>query len=152
MKQTRDKEYLRLVISALVHRFGLGPVLRVLEALEPRKVRGARNSPSRAPRPGKRSLAGLTAEQRRLLVPFRQSLAERELLPSSEDLRRFAELAGLKELRGKDRRTLLSRLLAHLATLSPRFLEELLPRAATISERERREGYSVLTEKLVRGP
>ncbi|MFH1922936.1 MAG: hypothetical protein ABIP48_23985 [Planctomycetota bacterium] len=84
-----------------------------------------------------------------LLTRFLNQVRQKEVLPQAEDMRILAELAGLKSLAGKSRKALIPRLFAHLSTLQLEVLDDLIRQAPAISAQSRREGYSVLTDRLL---
>jgi len=88
-------------------------------------------------------------EKHRLLNEFLLRLRDREVLPESQDIRYFAQLVGLKDIRGRSRKDMIPPLMRFLAELPAERLRLDLRRADNISEQQRREGYSVLTDKLL---
>ncbi len=84
-----------------------------------------------------------------LLKSFFTCIDSGTILPEAEDIRRFVELLGIKQLPGKSRRDLIPKLANVLAELPLVRLEQLIAKAGDISENKRREGYSLLTDKLL---
>ncbi|MGD0679500.1 MAG: hypothetical protein ABSC94_29270 [Polyangiaceae bacterium] len=166
MKQRSPRdEYLDQALRALVAFVGLDAVKRALAALEAKSGGAARQGeparrshgserpepPTKAPLP--KVVADLeSSEPKRfeVLRPFFARVYDRELLRDSEDIRRFAELAGSKSLVGKSRRDLVAKLPPLLLVLPLDDLRALLAKAEGISGEERSQGYSILTEHLLR--
>jgi hypothetical protein len=88
-------------------------------------------------------------EKYRLLSKFLSDLKDRKTLPESQDIRHFAHLIGLKTIVGKSRRDLIPSLMRFLLEQSNDKLRSDLKNAGSISELQRREGYSILTDKLL---
>jgi len=86
----------------------------------------------------------------RLLSKFREDLIGRKVLPETQDIYQFAQLIGLKELKGKARRDMIPVLIDYLISLPMKRLRSQIKSASTISEVARRQGFSVLTDKLLR--
>lgn len=84
-----------------------------------------------------------------LLSEFLVRLRKRETLPESQDIRQFAELSGLRDINGKSRKEMIPTLMRFLVERDTERLRSDIKRADTISEQQRREGYSVLTDKLL---
>jgi hypothetical protein len=91
----------------------------------------------------------LDPEKHRLLHTFVEMLTSKRVLPESQDIRQFAQMIGLKEIRGKARRDMVAPLVRFLVQLPTAKLNNYLVRAEEISEQQRRKGFSVLTDKLV---
>lgn len=88
-------------------------------------------------------------EKYRLLSDFYTHLKDRRVLPESHDIRHFAQLIGLKAIGGKSRRDMIPRLMRFLLELPTERLRVDLETAANVSERQRQQGFSVLTDKLL---
>jgi hypothetical protein len=88
-------------------------------------------------------------EKHRLLSEFLVSLKDRKVLPESQDIRHFAQLVGLKDIQGKSRRDMIPTLMRFLLERATEKLRVDIRRADNISEQQRQEGYSVLTDKLL---
>lgn len=88
-------------------------------------------------------------EKHRLLSEFFIRLKDRETLPESQDIRQFAQLVGLKEIRGKSRKDMIPTLMRFLLDRDTEKLRSDIRRADSISEQQRQEGFSVLTDKLL---
>jgi hypothetical protein len=151
-------EYLNQTLRTLVAFFGFDAVKRTLTSIEAKN-----DTKQRSARPPKtivavrlpKLIADLEASDLprfELLKPFFSRLQKVELLPQAEDVRRFAALAGAKSLVGKSRKDLLPKLAPLLAPVPINELRLLLERAEGISEEERRQGFSVITEHLLREP
>jgi hypothetical protein len=85
----------------------------------------------------------------RLLSNFKSDLLQRKLLPETRDIYQFAQLVGIKELKGKSRREMIPSLMDYLVTLPIDQLRPAVKNAPTISEAVRQQGFSLLTDKLL---
>src|SRR5271166_5729358 len=85
-----------------------------------------------------------------LLSEFLSHLKDRTILPESQDIRYFAQLIGLKEIKGRSRKEMFATLLRFLISLPTERLRTDIQGADKISEQQRRRGFSVLTDKLLR--
>jgi hypothetical protein len=85
----------------------------------------------------------------RLLREFLGRLKDRQILPESQDIRHFAQLVGLKDIRGKSRRDMIPKLMRFLLEQPVERLRVDLQSAESISEQQRQRGFSVLTDKLI---
>jgi RNA polymerase-interacting CarD/CdnL/TRCF family regulator len=88
-------------------------------------------------------------EKYRLLKEFHARLQDRKTLPESQDIRQFAQLVGLKEIHGKSRKDMIPTLMRFLLERATDRLRTEIPRADDISEQQRQEGFSILTDKLL---
>jgi hypothetical protein len=70
-------------------------------------------------------------------------------LPDSQDIRFFAHIIGLKEISGKSRKDMIPKLMRFLFAQSTEQIKKNIERAATVSEQQRQQGFSVLTDKLL---
>jgi hypothetical protein len=86
----------------------------------------------------------------RLLSKFKADLNERKVLRESQDIYQFAQSIGLKGIKGWVRRDMISPLIDYLITLPLERLRPELKSATTISEDVRQQGFSLLTDKLLR--
>jgi hypothetical protein len=84
-----------------------------------------------------------------LLREFLHRLKDRRVLPESQDIRFFAQMIGLKEITGKSREEMLSKLMYFLVELPIEKLRTSIKGAADISEQQRNMGFSILTDKLL---
>jgi len=155
MKRTSRDEYLDVTLRALVAFFGIEAVTRAMadiegKVTEPRRPRS--DPPARITLP--RAVAELAKSDPRrfdLLRPFFEKIMSGELLPQSEDIRRFAEHLRVKELLpGRSRRDLVVKLTGPLVAMPLNELPALLKEADSIFEEQRRKGYSLLTDRLLR--
>ena len=90
-------------------------------------------------------------EKHRLLSEFYTRLKDRKILPDSQDIRHFALNIGLTEIRGKSRRDMIGALIRFLSEEPTQQLQIEIERAEGISEQNRRQGFSVLADKLMGG-
>lgn len=155
MKRMSRDEYLDQTLRALVAFFGVEAVKRGVAAIERSDDEPRRPASDRPPRGGlPKVVAGLAQsdpERFELLRPFFEKVAAGELLAQSEDVRWFAERLRIKEpLPGRSRRDLIPHLADWLIAVPLKELPVVLAEAGSISEAERRKGYSVLTDHLLR--
>jgi hypothetical protein len=88
-------------------------------------------------------------EKHRLLAEFLNDLKDRKVLPESQDVRHFAQIIGLKDISGKSRKDMIPTLMHFLMEQPIERLRIDLQRASNISEHQRQQGFSVLTDKLL---
>jgi len=72
-----------------------------------------------------------------------------EILPEAEDVRQLASVAGVKSLTGKSRRDLVRSLLRSLDAMSTEKVLAVLREAPYVTAAIRRNGFAVLTDKLL---
>ncbi|MDD4892249.1 MAG: hypothetical protein PHU85_20190 [Phycisphaerae bacterium] len=89
-------------------------------------------------------------EKHRLLTDFYRRLKSRVVLPESQDMRHFALMIGLKEISGKSREDMIPQLMRFLVDQPTDRLKDDVAGAANISEEQRQQGFSLLTDKLLR--
>ena len=85
-----------------------------------------------------------------LLREFYTHLRDRKVLAESQDIRLFAQLLGQKEIGGKSRKEMIPRLMRLLIDRPMDRLQIEIKHAENISEQQRQQGFSVLTDKLLR--
>jgi hypothetical protein len=90
-------------------------------------------------------------EKHRLLIRFFDDLRNRKVLIDSQDIRYFAQMIGIKEIRGKSRKDVIPKLMFFLLDLPTSTLRQTLRNANDISEQQRQKGFSVLADKLLKG-
>ena len=88
-------------------------------------------------------------EKYHLLNEFLSHLKRRAVLPESQDIRYFAQMVGLKEITGKSREDMVSKLIHFLVDQPIEKLRIGIKNAANISEQQRMMGFSILTDKLL---
>lgn len=149
-------EYVKQALRALVAFVGLDAVKTALADIEGAAARSTtRRSDRPAAVPLPKAIVDLQQndpERFAILRPFFERIGAGELLRQSEDVRRFAEELGVKQLSSKRRRDLVAQITPTLATFPIHELAALLHRAESISEEERVQGYSVLTDRILRRP
>jgi hypothetical protein len=162
MSERSKLSLLEEVVGLLVQHFGIDPVRAALTKVTNLAV-GTSQRPARRPptKPGHQAkpsitstleeLRGRDAEKYRLLTNFYAQMKERKVLPESEDIRQFAQNIGLKEIHGKSRKDLLPKLIRFLMDQPTERLQVHINSAPTVSEEQRQQGFSVLTDKLLRG-
>lgn len=160
MKNRPKPSLLEDALGLLVQHFG---VERVRSALAKVSVKGADELRDTKPKPiptqlrvsgetvshALESIQGAEPDKHRLLSDFHNLLNVRGSLPDPQDIRHFAQLIGLKRIEGKSRKEMIPTLMRFLLTLPTEQLRVDIQHAANISERERQQGFSVLTDKLL---
>lgn len=148
-------------IRLLVKFFGVERVQAALsKAVADRTVetpnRQSRRQPADPNRQAKSSITStleqirpLDGEKHRLLVDFYIQLKDRKILTESQDIRYFAQNIGLKEITGKSRKDMIPNLMRHLVEQPTSRLRSDIETASSISEQQRQQGFSVLTDKLM---
>lgn len=94
-------------------------------------------------------LRQMDKEKHRVLSDFYTQLKDKKVLPESQDIRHFAQLIGLKEIGGKSRKDMIPILMRFLVEQPTERLQVDIETAANISEQQRQQGFSVLTDKLL---
>lgn len=84
-----------------------------------------------------------------LLKTFYMNLKDATVLPESQDIRQFAQDIGLKEIAGKSRKDLIPKLMRFLSERATERLRSEINKAANVSEHQRQQGFSILTDKLL---
>lgn len=84
-----------------------------------------------------------------VLRDFYTALKDRRLLPEAQDIRHFAQAVGLKDIRGKSRKDMVPQLMRFLLAQPIEQLKIDVETAAGVSEQQRRQGFSVLADKLL---
>lgn len=80
---------------------------------------------------------------------FLDAVTRGEILPEAEDVRQLASVAGVKRLTGKSRRDLVRSLLRSLDAMTTDRILVVLREAPHVTAAIRREGFAVLTDKLL---
>lgn len=150
------------IVALLVKQFGSGPVRRALDKVADeddsgsRSRRRPRSASSRAANPpipaALAELRQVDEERHALLNAFYDRLRAKTVLPEPQDIRQFAQLVGLKEVRGKSRKDMITGLMRFLLNVPTERLRLDLEAANNVSEDERRKGFSVLTDRLLGEP
>ena len=91
-------------------------------------------------------------EKYRLLTAFFKRLKDKVVLPESQDIRQFAQIIGQKDIDGKSRKDMLPRLMCFLLEKPTERLKVDIEAAANVSEQQRKQGFSVLADKLLPKP
>lgn len=159
MSRTSKSLFLEEIIALLVNRFGAERVRTALSRVsvkdeedqpKPRKVSPSSRKPSHPPVIGAlEEIRESEPEKYRLLKEFLDHLKSRKVLPESQDIRHFAQLIGLKNIAGKSRKDMIPTLMRFLLEQPSERLRVELQSAETISEQQRQQGFSVLTDKLL---
>lgn len=154
------KSLLEDEVDLLVRHFGIQRVRAALAKADPEPCQNERQSPFRAASNRKQSphptidatldsIKWAEPAKYRLLKEFLARLRSREILPESEDIRLFAQVVGLKDIRGKSRKDLIPPLMRFLIERPIEVLEAEIQRAGDISQQQRSAGFSVLTDKIL---
>jgi hypothetical protein len=88
-------------------------------------------------------------EKYALLAEFYVHLKDGSVLPEPQDIRQFADLVGLKDIGGKARRYMVPKLVRFLIDQPIERLKSDIHKATDISEQQRQQGFSILTDKLL---
>jgi len=158
MKQSSDSDLLEALIKLLLRHFGRSEVEAALgQSRHPAGASGPKHEAGpRATNKTTTVVGALDAiresqpEKHRLLSEFYQGLNQRRVLPEAEDIRQFAQLIGIKGLRGKSRKDLLPGLMRFLLTLPQEAASSAVRRAEQINAEQRQQGFSVLADKLLK--
>jgi hypothetical protein len=162
MSRKSTSAYLENAVGVLVEHFGIGRVRSALAKVSNGMTAEPESHPRERPnKPGRQvvtSIATLLEELRQkdpekchLLTDFYARLRSRSVLPESQDLRHFAQLIGLKEIAGKSRNDMIPKLMRVLLERSNERLRRDIEAAANVSEQQRKQGFSVLTDKILSG-
>jgi len=163
MSRRSPSTYLEHTLELLVEHFGAGRVRSALAKVSNGTEVGPgpthqREMPKRREHEHPPSITE-TLEQLRhndlqkhqLLSGFHARLKDKAVLPESQDIRHFAQLIGLKAIDGKSRKDMIPRLMRALLQRSNERLQSDIDAAATISEQQRQQGFSILTDKILSG-
>jgi len=154
--------YLEQALGLLVEHFGIGPVRSAMSKVS--------NGAGRDPEPHPRDASKRPSQQTRqnvidaieqfrysdarkydLLSDFHARLKEKAVLPESQDIRHFSQLIGLKGIDGKSRKDMIARLMRALLERSSERLQIDFAAAPNVSEQQRKQGFSILTDKMLSG-
>ena len=147
-------------IGLLVKHFGIRPVRAAVAKFStegdeergtpPRKAVASGHKQSRPSIANDlESIRDSAPDKYRLLCDFLSRLRDRQVLPESQDIRHFAQLVGLKDIRGKSRADMIPKLMRFLLEQPVERLRIDIQGAANISEQQRQRGFSVLADKLI---
>lgn len=160
MSRSSKTAFLEEAIGLLVQHFGVGRVRGALAKIsgdDKKPQKPATRNVSHDRKPARPTVANALKliqrsdpEKHRLLSEFHDHLKDRKILPESQDMRQFAHLVGLKVMTGKSRKDMIPTLMHFLMELPSERLRSELRRADDISEQQRQQGFSVLTDKLLR--
>ena len=160
MNQKSTLSFLENAVGLLVQHFGVHRVRTALAKVSNGAVEAsegqARNRSSKPGHQANPSVASTLEQLRqkdgkkhRLLTDFYSHLKDRNVLPESQDIRHFAQLIGLKEIGGKSRKDMIPRLMRFLLEQPTERLQVDIKTAENVSEQQRQQGFSVLTDKLL---
>jgi hypothetical protein len=148
------------LVRLLVEHFGLDLVRASLARLS---IRARRTTPSSqgsaSAQPNRKrstivpdmleQLQHEDAAKHGLLAGFYDQVRDKTVLPEPQDIRYFAQVIGLKDISGRSRKEMVPKLMRFLLDQPVERLQIYLDKAPTISERHRRKGFEVITEKLL---
>lgn len=155
---TRNKlEFLKEELALLCRHFGVDAVRRMLDSIQGGEPSAAHPAPQGRKRgDSTRSVISTLSEMKdsdprrfEALSTFYSQLRDRRVLPEAHDIRHFAQLVGLKDIRGKSRKDLIPPLIRFLGQGNFEQVRKAIESASEISEEQRQLGFSILTEKLV---
>jgi hypothetical protein len=160
MTHSAQSSLLDDTVRLLVQYFGAGEVRAALARANPRRAgelpQRSPDSVRRGQQPHRSAIAKALelirerdAEKHRLLSEFYSRLSDRATLRESQDIRHFAQRVGLKNITGKSRKDLVAALMRFLLEQPTERLRADLKKADDISEEQRQQGFSVLTDKLI---
>lgn len=160
MKRTSRALFVEQSVRLLVEHFGQTLVRDALDKVSnslSESLESSANSPSEiSHHPLYPSVSRMLEELRQhdvdkfnLLSDFYLELKSRKVLPESQDIRQYAQLVGLKNIKGKSRLDLVRGLMRFLLELPVERLQVELKRAENVSEEQRKRGFSILTDKLL---
>lgn len=160
MNRKTPSSFLDEEVGLLVHHFGADRVRAALAKVSNGVAGSAEPQVRRtSSKPDDKATPSITStleeirksdEQKyRQLTDFYTQLKDRKVLPESQDIRHFTHVIGLKEIDGKSCKELIPRLMRFLFEHSKEQLQVDVEAAASISEQQRQQGYSVLTDKLL---
>ncbi|HLN32630.1 MAG TPA: hypothetical protein VK395_33180 [Gemmataceae bacterium] len=160
MSRKSTSSFLEEAVGLLVQYFGVDRVRAALAKVRNGTVEGSDGQPRRpSSKPHHQANPSVPAtleelrqkdeEKHRLLTDFYTQLKDRRVLPEPQDIRHFAQIIGLKEIGGKSRKDMIPRLMRFLLEQPTQRLQVDVETAASVSEQQRQQGFSVLTDKLV---
>ena len=154
--------YLESSVALLVEHFGVSRVRAALDKVSTSSVAEAkqtRRQSRKTDRPARPSVTSMLVrvrqedqEKHRLLTAFFKRLRDKVVLPESQDIRQFAQIIGLKDIDGKSRKDMLPRLMRFLLEQPTERLTGDIKAAANVSEQQRKQGFSILADKLLLEP
>lgn len=160
MKREPTVSFLEEAVVLLVQHFGIARVQAALSkvsncAVETSEGRNHR-SLSNASHQASPSITSILKQLRQKdeekylrLTNFYTDLKDKKVLLDSQDIRFFAHIIGLKEISGKSRKDMIPKIMRFLFAQSTEQIKDYVERAATVSEQQRQQGFSVLTDKLL---
>lgn len=162
MSRRSASSYVENTMGLLVEEFGIGRVRAALAKVSNGDANVFESHPRRQfGKPDKQAKSSVTStleqlrekdpERHRLLTTFYMRLKDKMVLPESQDIRQFAQVIGLKDIDGKSRKDMLPKLMRFLIEQPTERLRVDVEAAANVSEQHRKQGFSVLTDKLLAG-
>jgi hypothetical protein len=152
------KTFVEDAVGLLVEHFGVDRVRIALAKVSEGAVKAPKAQPS--PRFSKQqtnpSVTSMLEQIRqddeekyRLLTDFYVRLKSKIVLSDSQDIRYFSHNIGLKEIGGKSRKDMIPKLMRFLLEQPVEQLRVYIESAANVSEQQRQQGFSILTDKLL---
>ncbi|MEI6153465.1 MAG: hypothetical protein WCQ90_05200 [Deltaproteobacteria bacterium] len=160
MSRKSRLSFLEEEVGLLVQYFGADRVQTALSKVSNGTDETPEHQPRRQPaerdRKAKQSVMSMLErirqvdeEKHRLLADFYTKLKDKKVLPESQDIRHFAQVIGIKEIAGKSRKDMIPKLMRFLVEQPTERLQVDIETAPNISEQQRQQGFSVLTDKLL---
>ena len=158
MNPKSKKPFVDEAVGLLVQHFGVDRVRIALAKVSDDAVKPPDSQPSQRSSSHQANSSVTTAleqirhkddEKFHLLTDFYVRLKSRIVLPESQDIRHFAHIIGLKEIGGKSRKDMVPKLMRFLLEQPVEGLRVNIESAANVSEQQRQQGFSVLTDKLL---
>ena len=163
MSRRSESLYVESTIGLLVEHFGVDRVRAALNKVANSGVTKFKpQTRQRSSKPDKQANPSVTSmleqlrqedqEKHRLLTAFFKRLKDKVVLPESQDIHQFAQVIGLKGINGRSRKDMLPRLMRFLLEQPTERLKVNIEAAANVSEQQRKQGFSVLTDRLLLKP
>jgi hypothetical protein len=160
MSRKTAPSFIEDTVALLVQHFGAGRVRTALNKVSNEGIRSPESqSPVATGRTNRQAHTSITntleqlrdkdADKYLLLTEFYGRLKHRMVLPEAQDMRHFALIIGLKAISGKSREDMIPQLMRFLVEQSTDRLKVDIEKAANVSEEQRQQGFSLLTDKLL---
>lgn len=160
MKSAKKPNLLEESLSLLIRHFGEEKVFAALKRVSsPDLLEQSPNT--KKPSPQKKNIYPLTTtelleelkgsdvKKYETLTDFYRQLTKKYILPETQDIKIFVEQMGIKQIRGKSRREMITNLMEILLNLPSNELQQLAESAGKISEHQRSQGFSLLADKII---
>lgn len=162
MSHKSRSSYLENTVELLVEHFGISRVRSALAKVSNGAAAASEaRSQERAGKPKNPVVPSITmlleelratdSEKFHMLADFYSRVKNKAVLPESQDIRHFAQIIGLKEITGKSRKDMIPKLMRVLLERPNERLRHDIEAAGSVSEQQRKQGFSVLTDKMLSG-